>query len=421
MRCFVVLTLCAGLAVAQPRTLAPGLRVEEKLIDAEGKGPFKIWLLRYDPKAPSLNLLPVHAKDRATGNETIPEMAARYGALAAVNGGYFAFGTYAGNSKNNFVLDGRIFGTWRDRSALLLCAEGKDHAERPAVAMTHFTGWVYDKNESIALDGVNREREASDLVLFTPDLGPTTLTRGGLEVVLDAKGKVLSSSASGNTPIPAGGSVLSAAGKPQLWLERHSQPGTLLRIEAKVEQSVCPATDVIGAGPRIVHEGKIENSEWSGFAHAKPRHPRTAAAILADGTLLLAVVDGRQKASVGMTLEELANTLIDLGAREAVNLDGGGSSTFYADGRVWNNPSDGRPRPVSDGLLVFHFADWNSLRAWVQSSAFFSTAEKAPLLAELARPRPERRKLLAAIPVSAANPNPARILREAITMMPRGK
>jgi hypothetical protein len=192
-------------------------------------------------------------------------------------------------------------------------------------------------------------------------------------------------------------------------------------VETKIQQPACPATDVIGAGPRIVHEGKQENSEWSGFAHAKPRHPRTAAAILADGTLLLAVVDGRQKASVGMTLEELANALIDLGAREAINLDGGGSSTFYAAGRIWNNPSDGRPRPVSDGLLVFHFPDWASLRSWLEASTLFSPAEKAPLLSELSRPNPSGRKLLSLIPANPANPNPARILREAITMMSRAK
>lgn len=421
MRFVLPLLLCLAFAQAQPQMLAPGLSVEEKRIDAGGKGPFKLWLLRYDTKSPSLNLLPVHANDRAMGNESIPQMAARYGALAAVNGGYFAFGTYAGNSKNNFVLNGRIFGTWRDRSALLLCAESKDHVERPAIALTHFTGWVYANKESIALDGVNREREASDLVLFTGDLGPSTLTRGGFEVLLDAKGKVLSTSTAGNSAIPPGGSVLSAAGKPQAWLERHSQPGIVLRVEAKVGQPACDASDVIGAGPRIVHDGKVDNSEWSGFAHAKPRHPRTAAAILSDGTLLLAVVDGRQKASVGMTLEELSNTLIELGAREAVNLDGGGSSTFYAAGRVWNQPSDGRPRPVSDGLLVFHFPDWASLGSWLEASSLFSASEKAPLLSEVSRPSPNRRKLLSLIPLNPVNPNPARILREAITMMPRAK
>ena len=78
-------------------------------------------------------------------------------------------------------------------------------------------------------------------------------------------------------------------------------------------------------------------------------HPRTAIGIDRDTkTLLFLVVDGRQKFSRGYTMVELANKMIDLGADEALNLDGGGSSTMMASGRggrlkVINSPSDGAP------------------------------------------------------------------------------
>lgn len=99
---------------------------------------------------------------------------------------------------------------------------------------------------------------------------------------------------------------------------------------------------------------------------ARQRHPRTAAAVSADGrTLMLAVIDGRQPGwSVGMTLPELADFLISKGAANAVNLDGGGSSSFvyFPDGRkpgetgsarrIVNRPSDGSFRPVANHLGV---------------------------------------------------------------------
>ena len=87
-------------------------------------------------------------------------------------------------------------------------------------------------------------------------------------------------------------------------------------------------------------------------------HPRTAIGIdRATKTLLFLVVDGRQKFSRGYTMVELANKMIDLGADEALNLDGGGSSTMMARGRggrlkVINSPSDGGQRSIANGLEI---------------------------------------------------------------------
>jgi exopolysaccharide biosynthesis protein len=87
-------------------------------------------------------------------------------------------------------------------------------------------------------------------------------------------------------------------------------------------------------------------------------HPRTAIGIDRDtGQLLLVVMDGRQEASRGSTLKELATLFLRLGAEDALNLDGGGSSIMLArqlDGSlaVLSSPSDGHPRPVANGLEV---------------------------------------------------------------------
>jgi hypothetical protein len=122
---------------------------------------------------------------------------------------------------------------------------------------------------------------------------------------------------------------------------------------------------VAGYGPRSGNPGTllVENGENRGAtAQVEParRHPRTAAGVSRDGrTLVLLVVDGRQPGwSIGATLPELAQMMLEAGAWNAVNLDGGGSSAFWhrepgaAAGRVLNHPSDGHVRPVANHLGV---------------------------------------------------------------------
>ncbi len=121
---------------------------------------------------------------------------------------------------------------------------------------------------------------------------------------------------------------------------------------------------VAGLGPRNGQPGTllVESGENRGAtAQVAPaaRHPRTAAGVTRDGrTLVLLVVDGRRPGwSIGATLPELAALLIEAGAWDAVNLDGGGSTTMWrrepgGAGRVLNRPSDGRVRPVANHLGV---------------------------------------------------------------------
>jgi exopolysaccharide biosynthesis protein len=127
-----------------------------------------------------------------------------------------------------------------------------------------------------------------------------------------------------------------------------------------IEHTIQPSTkEVVGGWPIIMRDGVILGAvDSAGATFAPVRHPRTAAAIFPNGRLMLLVVDGRQKPySDGMTLRELARVFQSLGARDAINLDGGGSSTFVlrdADGvmRIQNRPSDKVERPVSNVLAV---------------------------------------------------------------------
>jgi hypothetical protein len=112
--------------------------------------------------------------------------------------------------------------------------------------------------------------------------------------------------------------------------------------------------EAVAAQPMLVRDGKVLPG---GGGFWETRHPRSAVGIHADGRqAVLLVVDGRSERSSGMSLGSLAKYLAHLGAREALNFDGGGSSALaarVAGGiRVLNIPSDGRERPVPTALGV---------------------------------------------------------------------
>jgi hypothetical protein len=126
-------------------------------------------------------------------------------------------------------------------------------------------------------------------------------------------------------------------------------------------QSWARATDIIG-GAGLLARGGTYLTDWTveefnpGFAEL--RHPRTMIGVDESGAIWLVTVDGRQpKLSSGMSLAELQRLARRLRLVDALNLDGGGSTTMWVTGKIVNSPSDAAgPRKVSDALLVFPLA-----------------------------------------------------------------
>jgi hypothetical protein len=116
---------------------------------------------------------------------------------------------------------------------------------------------------------------------------------------------------------------------------------------------------MIGGWPRILRDGVVvggesATTEGTLSRNAEVRHPRTAIGFSRDSsTLFLLTVDGRSENSGGMTLAELAGVMRERGAWQAMNFDGGGSTTMVIDGRVVNRPSDKEgEREVGNALVV---------------------------------------------------------------------
>jgi len=369
---FLLCVLC-GLCVksnAQTFTqLHPGVeyaQVDHKL----GADPVKINLLRLDLTKVRLDVH--HALDKAIGLETTSSIAKRKGAVAAINAGFFRLdkSSWAGENVGLLHIDYRLVSEpSQNRTSLLI-------SNLPTITLTGFGrpdgGLTF--NESQFPLSVNRELKKSDIVVYTPEFGESTLTpRGTTEIVLNNCRKFCRSierkENAGDSLIPAGGYVIAIGSGPTADQTRFI--GTLVNSKLFWPQSLLSGImdalpyagkkfapeDAVAGVPQLIKNGKIDitwEQEKASKAFVETRHPRTAVAKLKDGKFLMMTVDGRQPGvSVGMSLQELAEYLFSLGAVDAMNLDGGGSTTMFLDGKVVNTPSDKEgERKVGDAIVV---------------------------------------------------------------------
>ena len=300
-----------------------------------------------------LRLRPALARGQVLGRERTSEIARREGALAATNGGFFAL---TGDPLGCLMIDGEMISEpVPGRSCVGILPDG-----RILFDTVDFDGAVSTGSATAAVHGINRQRGPDELIVYRRAYGASTGTNGlGAEAIVVGEVVTEIADSRGNSLIPADGYVLSGHGRAAAWIRERVRVGDRLALRLRfVPASGDPrwqeVVHVTGGGPRLLADGRYVGGERFTTAFLNRRHPRTALARLADGRLILVVVDGRQPYhSLGMTLPELATYLRTLGATDAVNLDGGGSSTLVVRGTVVNLPSDeGGERPVADALLV---------------------------------------------------------------------
>jgi exopolysaccharide biosynthesis protein len=327
--------------------------------------------LRLDLKKVRLDV--VHALDAAIGVETTSSISRRHGAFAAINAGFFRLdrSIFNGEAAGVLKIDHKLLSeSYANRIAFFISNQGN----QTAIAFAHLeiNDSVKIKNKTFRLSGINRQRKDEDIIEFTSEFHRTTLTdNSGLEIIV-RNGKIAAiSDGKGSSLIPENGYVISGGAKMREQLLPVLKIGNKVKLSSGIlhkgndlptEESnraaiaFSTAEDIIGGVPQLIKNGKIEitwEREKSSKSFVETRHPRTAIAKLKDGCALLVTVDGRSKTSAGMNLQELAEMLLEMGATDAMNLDGGGSTTMVLDGKVVNTPSDKEgERSVSDAILV---------------------------------------------------------------------
>ena len=348
----------AGFRVEGRSTVSTGVEQFELVRD---KPPLAVHVARIAPDAP-VSLRAVLSNDAVGGpapnGERTSSMCARVHCLVAVNGD-FAGGD--GAPLGGVLSGGELLRS--PGSSELQLSVGDDG--RLSAGDLAWSGTVVPTDlDPLTLTGVNAAPAAATdaLTLYTPAYGPATPAPTGAVTFLSLRnvepaGPVqvghttmveitgLDEAVAGSAaePVPAGGGVLAgrgtaAAALRSLWSRVQAatvSSRALLRVD-----TAPGVAESLGGSPLLVKDG----ARW--FADAandftRGRQPRTLVGWNPAGERWLVTVDGRQPdRSVGMTLAEAADLLLSLGATDGINLDGGGSTTFVADGTVVNTPSD---------------------------------------------------------------------------------
>lgn len=350
---FLFWALISAAAAQDFKSVGDGIEYAELTREIDAK-PVKMNLLRLDLTKVRIDV--VHAMDSAIGLEKTSAIAARHGAIAAVNAGFFRIdkSIWEGDDVAVLKIDGQLLSeSLNNRIALFI----NNFPDRTEVLFDRFKNQTKIRlnKRDIEISGINRQRKDDEIIIYTPFFHRTTLSdQNGLEIIV-RKGKIREiRDGLGSSEIPSDGFVISAAGKNRAELLKSAKIGK--KAEILRDASNPNAEDIVAGVPQLIKNGKIEitwQEEKAGKDFVETKHPRTAAAKLNDGRFLLITVDGRSESSGGIALEDLAKLLLEMGATDAMNLDGGGSSTMFLDGKVVNKPSDKEgERKVGDAILV---------------------------------------------------------------------
>jgi hypothetical protein len=360
-----------------PSWLSAGTRIAEGIDYFESRdsslvsppAPVAVYLLRLDPDR--VTLRSVHANDQIMGVETVDSVARRHGALAAVNGGFF--NTRNGDPHGVLKEAGELVSdTGAVKGAVVIRSPPRGPTEVAFDQVSARVALKYQSNDRdwvVPIAGVNTTRARGRLMLYTPSYHVDTDTAAnGIEWVLSGDPLRVTEVRydAGHTPIPPAGRVLSYGGLTLPEALQALVPGVEVDFEVAwttlngMSPDLLERADhvVSGAGLLRVNGRSLDNWEETEALSAQRfldmRHPRTVIGVDSDGFIWLAAIDGRQvDYSVGMTFADLQALCDRLQLTDALNLDGGGSTTMVVQGRVVNRPSDtSGARPVSDAILV---------------------------------------------------------------------
>lgn len=303
----------------------------------------------------------VYGRDEASSRETVEQAARRTGAFAAVNADFFGW-------------DGDPLGMMMTAGELI----SEPYVPRSAAAWAD-GGFLFDSprwsgslmlidGTSFAIDGLNRSARHNELIVNTRKAGVASSKQPCYAFVFEPTTPVILGQTTPvklknifpetyNLPVVENHIILMATASRYSRMAGQFHVGLVYEMRLSVSGQIDwkSMKEAVGGGPRLVKGGQLylTNLYEKFDASYTKRHPRTAIGYTSSGEAIICVVEGRSTLSRGVTLEELASLMIKLGCTDAMNLDGGGSSTMYLGGVVVNRLSDGAARRVASSLLLY--------------------------------------------------------------------
>lgn len=291
-----------------------------------------------------LEVIPAIASDTLASRTKISSIAQRENAIAAINGGYFKpqtgvpLGTLMINKK---VYTGPIY----DRVAMGIFEDNSY-----SMARVQLKAKLNTNIGGIKIDNINQPRMLStNTIVYTADWGKISppCPKYGKAIAI-SNGKLVAASY-GALQIPEDGFVIVAPEKvlnPIIGAKKYE-------LDIKMNPNWEGVNHIISGGPYLVRNGEIfVDMTAQRLAAIGGRNPRTAIGFTKDNHLIMMTADGREGASIGMTLTELAGLMKEFGCVNAMNLDGGGSTVMYVNGAVVNKPAVQGGIPLSHTLTI---------------------------------------------------------------------
>jgi len=365
-------TFAGGEKPAAQKIIVPGVEYFHEL---RAEGPLSIHGVKVELGRPELGVVVSLANQRVVDGETVrgqaenlpPELGK---AVAAVNGDYSEIAK-TGDPRYIGTLEGIHIGSGElvhqpAGNVLWFDSAGRPHLETGVQGRFMLT-WPGGKSLRFGVNNSTTahksEVSATDVVLYTPTFGDSTRTESGLELVMKAvegsawlplkanrsfTGVVEVVNWKGNAAIRDGSMVLSVVSGVATTLPA-VRTGDRISFTTEIVPDMSGAVQAIGGGPVLIHAGTPN----PGGGNRENLAPRTAIGFN-DKYLFLVVVDGRQpKLSVGTSHGALGDLMAGLGCTEAINMDGGGSSTLWLTGEVMNSPSDlTGERRIGNGVII---------------------------------------------------------------------
>ncbi len=306
--------------------------------------PVRINVVEINQKLnPNLQINPQLSSSRLASKSTITTLARKNNSLVAINGTYFKPQT--GVPLGTLMINGKMYtGPIYNRVAMGIFDDGFD------MARLELNAQVKSFKGNLKVDNINQPRMLSThVIVYTPEWGTFAppSPKYGKQIAVE-NGKIISIGAQA-MPIPHNGYVIVGPDErlAKLYRAKH------VDLDIKTIPNWDNVKHIISGGPYLVKNGEVfvDMTEQK-LGAIGGKNPRTAIGYTQDGDFIMVAVDGREGASVGLTLKELAWFMKSIGCTNAMNLDGGGSTVMYVNGRVVNMPKVKGGIALSNALTI---------------------------------------------------------------------
>lgn len=318
-----------------------------------GEKEVPIHVVRVDLNNTRLESRIVLAEEKFGKAHRLSQIARKHKALAAINGAFFS--TRTRHPVGYLILDGRPLKAplaMKERTTFGIMKDGRIQIGKP-----RFRRRIRPEKEYFSMvDDINKTPGDWEIVMLTREYGPAAeISTDGIGFTLSENGVVLETHPAGLAPIPEEGYLLAVGG---IYKKNFMKtvPGDHITLTQTLMEPWEDIREGFGSVVSLLQGGRAsfdpEAESVTAASGLRGRAPRSLAGITADNQLLLVATDGRSTGFRGITLDESIVLMKELGARDAVSLDGGGSTTLWYRDHVVNSPDGGRERPIATALLV---------------------------------------------------------------------